>query len=213
MRKFAITLAAAALAGGAVVAVNAQGGPSAPGALEPSRVSAGTYTADAGHSLVGWTVSHFGFNDYFGIFGDVKGTLTLDPTKIESASVDVSIPVSKLTTPNAGLTAHMLRDGKDGAPADFFGSAPADATFKSTSVKQTGATTAAVTGNLTLNGVTKPVTVNAEFSGAGKHPFSQKETVGFRGTAKIKRSDFGVNYGLAFVTDEVALNITIAFEK
>jgi polyisoprenoid-binding protein YceI len=74
-------------------------------------------------------------------------------------------------------------------------------------------TSATVAGNLTLNGVTKPVSIAAHFVGAGKNIMSGKETVGFEGTTTIKRSDFGVNGVLPFVSDEVKLNITIAFEK
>ena len=57
-------------------------------------LTAGTYTADSGHTLIGWRVNHFGFNDYFGIFGDSTGTLTIDPANPAAAKVDITIPVS-----------------------------------------------------------------------------------------------------------------------
>ena len=90
----------AALALVAVVAtpiVLAQGG-SAPGAPDKSRVTAGTYAADPGHTLVVWEVDHFGFSKYSGIFGDVAGTLVIDPGNPAASKVDVTIPVSKVTT-------------------------------------------------------------------------------------------------------------------
>ncbi len=59
----------------------AQSAPQTPGAVDVTRVTAGTYNTDPGHTLIGWRVSHFGFNDYFGIFGDATGTLVLDPAK------------------------------------------------------------------------------------------------------------------------------------
>ena len=211
MRKLHLALAAAALSSAVVVGVNAQ--MSAPGKPDASIVTAGTYTADAGHTLVSWEVDHFGFSDYFGLFGSVTGTLTLDPADISASKVEMTIPVSKVTTASAGLTDHLLRDGKDGAAPDFFGPTPGDATFVSTSVTKTGDDTADIVGNLTLNGVTKPVTVKAKFQGAGKNPFTQKETVGFSGKAKIKRSDFNVNYAIPMVSDEVKLKIAAAFEK
>ena len=161
-----------------------------------------------------WQVNHFGFNDYFGIFGDVAGTLTIDPANPNAAKVDVTIPVANVTTASKALTEHLLRAGKDGGKPDFFGAAPADAKFVSTSVVlDDEGDEAKVTGNLTLNGVTKPVTFEAEFTGAGANPFNKKATIGFEAETEIKRSDFGVNYGIPFVSDEVELDISVAFEK
>lgn len=190
----------------------AQSAPQVPGAKDVTRVTAGTYNTDPAHTLIGWRVSHFGFNDYFGIFGDSTGTLTIDPAKPNAAKVDITIPVSKVVTASAGLTGHLLRAGKDGGKADFFGPAPADAKFVSTKVVATG-TNAKITGNLTLNGVTKPVVLDATFSGAGANPFNKKPTIGFHATTTIKRSEFGVAYGIPVVSDEVKLDISVAFEK
>jgi polyisoprenoid-binding protein YceI len=207
----ATTFAAAGLfAAGAVL--SAQDAPQLPGVADPARVTAGTYAADPGHSLIAFEVNHFGFNDYYGIFGDVAGTLTLDPANPNAAKVDVTIPVASVTTASKGLTDHLLRAGKDGGKPDFFGPATAAARFVSTSVKADGMT-AEITGNLTLNGVTKPVTFTAEFTGAGNNPFNKKATVGFEAETSIKRSDFGVNYAIPFVGDEVELDISVAFEK
>ena len=111
-----------------------------------------------------------------------------------------------------GLTDHLLRAGKDGGKPDFFGPAPAAARFVSTSVKADGMK-ATITGDLTMNGVTKPVTFEAEFTGAGNNPFNKKATIGFEAETSIKRSDFGVNYGIPMVSDEVELDISVAFEK
>ncbi len=210
----ALALATAGIAGFAP-ALTAQGAPQVPGAKDPARVTAGTYTADSNHSLIAWEVSHFGFNDYYGLFGDVAGTLVLDPAKPSEAKVDVTIPVANVTTASKGLTDHLLRAGKDGGKPDFFGPAPAAARFVSTAVKvdATDATKAMITGDLTLNGVTKPVTFEAEFTGAGTNPYSKKATVGFEAETTIKRSDFGVSYAVPFVSDEVELDISVAFEK
>ena len=190
----------------------AQSAPQTPGAVDVTRVAAGTYNTDPGHTLIGWRVSHFGFNDYFGIFGDATGTLVLDPAKPNASTVDITIPVGKVTTASAGLTGHLLRAGKEGSKADFFGPAPADAKFVSTSVVAKG-TTAKITGNLTLNGVTKPVVLDTTFSGAGNNPFNKKATVGFHATAVIKRSEFGISYAVPMISDDVTLDISVAFEK
>ncbi|MEE4205030.1 MAG: YceI family protein [Erythrobacter sp.] len=191
----------------------AQSAPEIPGAPEPERVTAGTYSADPAHSLVLFEVDHFGFNEYFGIFGDVTGTLSLDPDNLEAAAVDVTIPVASVTTASAALTDHLLRPAKDGGDPDFFGANPAPARFVSTGVEVLDDTTAMITGNLTLNGITKPVTLEAEFTGAGTNPTNKKETVGFEAETEIKRSDFDVDYALPLVSDEVELEISVAFEK
>ncbi len=212
----AATLALAVTATALAPALTAQGAPpQVPGAQDPSRVTAGTYAADPNHSLIGWEVNHFGFNDYYGLFGDVAGTLVIDPANLLAAKVDVTIPVANVTTASKGLTDHLLRAGKDGGKPDFFGPAPAPARFVSTAVTVDAkdATKATITGDLTLNGVTKPVTFEAEFTGAGNNPFNKKATIGFEAETSIKRSDFGVNYAIPFVSDEVELDISVAFEK
>lgn len=204
----------ALLSVGSVVVLNAQpSSPPLPGKADPARVMPGRYTVDAAHTLVGWKVDHFGFNDYFGIFGDVTGTLQIDPDDLAATKLDVSIPISKVTVASPGLRDHLLRPGKDGGKPDFFGAAPADARFVSVTVKRTGPVSANIMGNLTLNGVTRPVTIAAEFSGAGNHPMNRKLNIGFHGRATIKRSDFGIVYAIPLVSDAVELDLSAAFEK
>ena len=213
MRRIA-PIAILALAVVAVPVVIAQAPSGVPGAPDKTRVTAGTYAADAGHTMVVWEVDHFGFSKYSGIFGDVTGTLVIDPANPAASKVDVTIPVSKVTTASAGLTDHLLRAGKDGGKADFFGPAPADAKFVSTRVVlDDEGDEAKVTGNLTLNGVTKQVTLDVDFHGAGTNPYNKKATIGFDAETKIRRSDFGVNYGIPVVSDLVELEIHAAFEK
>jgi polyisoprenoid-binding protein YceI len=210
-----VAAATLVLATAVAVPIIAQQPPmAAPGSKNPALVTGGSYTADPGHSMVKWTVDHLGFTPYTGIFGDVSGTLTLDPKNLAATKVDVTIPVAKVTTASGGLTSHLLRPGKDGGKADFFGAAPADAKFVSTGVVASGET-AKVTGNLTLNGVTRPVTLDAAFYGAGKAPamMGGKENVGFTATGTIRRSDFGVSYGIPVVSDAVQLDIIVAFQK
>jgi polyisoprenoid-binding protein YceI len=188
-----------------------------PGAPEAARVTAGTYKVDPNHTLVRWEVDHLGITPYFGIFGDITGTLTLDPANPSAAKVDITIPVAKVTTASTGLTQHLLRaPAKAGDKPDFFGAAPADAKFVSTSVVREGQSNKArVTGNLTFNGVTKPVTLDAEFYGAGAMPAAMGggQQVGFKAETTIKRSDFGISMGIPMVSDEVELDIVAAFGK
>jgi polyisoprenoid-binding protein YceI len=182
-----------------------------PGALDPARVTGGTYEADPNHTLVGWRVDHLGFSDYFGLFGDVTGTLTLDRADLANAKVDVTIPINPVVA-SQGLHDHLLRPGKDGAASDFFGPNAAPAHFVSTSVSPSVDGMAAyIVGDLTLNGHTRPVAIQARFSGAGAMMGS--EQVGFSGRAVIKRSDFGITTGIPLVSDAVELDLTAAFMK
>ncbi len=185
----------------------------APGKVDASRVIAGNYTVEKTHAQIRWSVSHFGFNDYFGLFGEPTGTLSLDPKNPNAAQVSIDIPINSVATSSKGLTEHLLRPGKVGGKADFFDvAAHPSAKFVSTSVMADGMN-AKIMGNLTLNGVTKPVTLDTKFSGAGMNPFRKKDTVGFHATTKIKRSDWGITTALPLVADEVTLDISVAFEK
>lgn len=204
------SLVALALAAASAAAI-AQMPTEKPGTADPSRVSGGTYQVDPNHTLIGWRVDHLGFSDYFGLFGDVTGTLQIDPANLATAKVDVTIPINPLTA-SKGLNEHLVRPGKDGKAPDFFGPDQKPARFVSTSVTPNAdGRTAYILGNLTLNGVTAPVAIQATFNGAGS--MMGKETVGFEGRAMIRRSVFGINGALPLVGDEVELDITAAFEK
>jgi polyisoprenoid-binding protein YceI len=208
----ALPLAFAALAVPTVA--EPPGAAALPGKVDVSRVTAGTYTADAGHSYIAWRINHLGFNDSHGLIGDVTGTLTIDPAHLADAKVSAVIPVAKLVTPNPALTAELLKAGPDGAKPRFFGANPADATFVSTAVVPSAdGLGARISGDLTLNGVTRPVTLDARFTGAGKNPFNMgARTIGFMAETTIKRSDFGITFLLPIVGDEVAITISAAFE-
>ena len=185
-----------------------------PGALDKSRVTAGTYSVDATHSMIAWRVNHLGFNDYFGLFGQLGGSMTLDPANLAATKLTATIPVSKVVTVDQALTGHLLKPGADGAKPDFFGPNAADAVFVSTKViPGADGASATVEGNLTLNGITKPATFTAQFSGACVNFFNKANTIGFHGQSKIKRTDFGLGFFAPLVGDEVKLDITIAFEK
>jgi len=214
MFKKSLALAAAvAVSALSVGTVYAQGGPPAqlPGQMDPSRVQAGTYKSDPNHSMIGWRINHFGFTDYLGLFGDVAATLTIDPANPAGAKVDAVIPINPVLA-NQGLHDHLVRPGKDGGKPDFFGPSQAPAHFVSTSVTPGPNNTARINGNLTMNGITKPVTIEARFTGAGTS-MTRKLTVGFSGKTTIHRSDWGLTTFLPMVGDNVELDIIVAFEK
>jgi polyisoprenoid-binding protein YceI len=213
MKKSILALALAASGTLAVTAISAQEQPQVPGAPDVSRVQAGDYTLDASHTLVSWQVGHFGFNDYFGLFGQIEGTMTLDPANIGATEFDITVPITSVSVPSEGLRDHLLRPGKDGAAPDFFGPEPEAARFVSTSVRRTTETTAVATGQLTMNGETGPVTMLVEFSGAGENPMSKAQTVGFHARARIDRTAWGISYAAPLVDPMVDLEISAAFER
>ncbi|EJW13201.1 YceI family protein [Rhodovulum sp. PH10] len=205
-----VILAALAAAAVVVPAVTgpalAQSATELPGRVDPSRVAAGRYTVDTDHTQVVFTANHFGFTDYVGLIGGATGTLTLDPAKPDTAKVTIDIPLKSVVTTSSKLNGHLQT-------ADFFDTKKfPTATFESTEIAAEG-NTARITGNLTLRGVTRPVVLDARFTGAGVNPMNKAATVGFSATTTIKRSDFGVSFGLPVVSDEVGLEIVAAFEK
>ncbi|MGC6331330.1 YceI family protein [Rhizorhabdus sp. FW153] len=188
----------------AAVPLAAQMPKAPPGSSDVRRVTAGTYTVDPGHSQVTFTVNHLGFSTYRGLFGSLTGSMTIDPKAPAKAKVSIDIPMSGITTTVEKLDEHLK------AP-DFFDAAKyPTAHFESTSVRAMGKT-AKISGNLTIKGVTKPVVLDAVFVGAGT--MMGKRTIGFDATTTIKRSDFGVSYGIPLVPDAVPLQISVAFEK
>lgn len=203
MNKALLALAPLALA----VPLLAQTAPAElPGKADPARVTAGTYALDKTHTQVNWQVNHFGFNDYFGLFGDITGTLTIDPANPSAAKVDVEIPIGSVATSSTGLTDHLKKP-------DFFDTAKfPTARFVSSSVTVDGSK-AMIKGDLTMLGVTKPVELETRFEGAGNNPFNKKATIGFHAATTIKRSDWGMNKYVPMVGDEVKLRISAAFEK
>ena len=182
-----------------------------PGAPIASRVVAGTYAVDTAHTQVTWSVNHMGFSMLEGQFGASGGSLTIDPAKPQAAKVDVTIPINPVVA-SQGLHDHLLRPGENGKAPDFFGPSPAPGHFVSTSVAPgVDGQSAYIVGDLTLNGHTRPVAIQARFTGAGSMMGS--EQVGFSGRALIKRSDFGLSTGIPLVSDEVELDLTAAFMK
>ena len=202
MRKFHVTIAAAAAAGLLSVAtVHAQGGPA-----DPSKVSGGTYTADPNHTQVLFTYTHFGLTHNMGLASGANGTLTLDPKDPGAAKLSIDVPISSIHTTIAPL------DQEFQGPMFFDAAKFPNAHFESTKVTASG-TSAKIEGNLTIHGVTKPAEIDATLIAVGSNPMSKKETIAFSGKATINRSDFGLGVFTPMVSAEVELKITAAFEK
>lgn len=201
MRPFARYAAAgvaalALLAGGAVVAQSAL-------TTVPSEVRAGSYALDAAHGKITWSLSHLGFSTYYGQFVNVEAQLTLDPANPANSSLTATIPLTEVDSNSDGLDRHLQT-------ADFFDTANhPTATFVSRSITLDAddANEATVVGDLTLRGVTRPVTMEVEFNQAGPS-MGNTYRAGFDGEATIKRSEFGIAYGIPMgLGDDVKLHI------
>lgn len=173
----------------------------------PSTVQAGTYAVEPTHTQVGFTLLHLGFSYYSGVFSGVSGTLQLDPTHPDAARLDVTIPISSVSTTSAKL------DDELKGSAWFDAAAHPIATFSSTRVTPTGPGHADIAGILTLHGVSRPEVLKARFVGAGVNPLDKRYTVGFEATGAVRRSDFGVKTYVPLVGDDVQLTIAGAFER
>lgn len=182
------------LAGGAVVAQSVL-------TQKPAEVQAGAYTLDSAHGKVTWSVDHMGFSTYVGQFVNANAELTLDPANPSASRLTATIPLTEVDTNNDGLDAHLQT-------ADFFDTANHPvATFvsRSVTVDADDPSEATVVGDLTLRGVTRPVTMEVDFNQAGVSMGAYK--AGFDGEATIRRSEFGISYGLPVLGDEVTLHI------
>lgn len=199
------TFALAAFAGAALISLSAPA--LAQVSTDPTTVQAGTYALEPSHARVVFSVSHMGFSTWYGDFAKPTGSLTLDPKAVAAAKLDVTIPVASVTTTNTVL------DGELKSAAWFDATTYPTITFHSTKVVPTGASTAKVTGDLTFHGVTKPVTLDVTFKGAGSNPMSKAYTIGFDAKGSLKRSDFGVKTYVPLIGDDVDLLISAPFEK
>jgi len=199
MQRLALFASALLLAAPATVPAQA------PASTAAELPRAGSYKLEKNHAKLNWSTSHFGFSTYSGQFTGFDMTATLDPVNPTRSSLYATVNMNSVDTRNDRLDAHLKN-------ADFFETAKfGTATFRSTRVERTGPTTARVTGNLTMRGVTRPLTLDVRFNRAGENPLSKAYTVGFDATAVIKRSLWGVNYALPAVGDDVRLEFSGEF--
>lgn len=161
-----------------------------------------TYTLDPGHTMVLFSWNHFGFSNPTANLGQVQGTLVYDEKDPSKATVEATLPLSGLDSFVPKLDEHLKS-------ADFLDAAKyPTVTFKSTKVVPAGKGKLKVTGDLTVHGVTKPVTLDVSLNKIGPHPMMKVQTVGFDATATIKRSDFGVGAYVPNVSDDIKIRIT-----
>ena len=179
--------------------------PGQPGMPDKARVMAGTYTVETNHTQLTWQVNHMNFTMLQGQIGATGGTLVLDPAHPSDAKIDVTFATDKMTVTSAPFATHLMSK-------EFFDSATfPTAHFVSTKVTVSG-NKATIVGDLTIKNMTKPVTLDATFIGAGTNPNSKKLNIGFRATTSLNRSDFGLGFAAPVVSDNVDLVINAAFQ-
>ena len=187
MKKIAIALALASLAGSAFAAPE-------------------TFNLDPHHTAPYFSYSHFGYSTQIHRFDKTSGKLVLDRAA-KTGSVDVSIDAKSVNTGYALFNEHIQA-------VDYFDTEKYPTiTFKSTAVKFAGDKPVAVEGNLTVKGVTKPVTLTVTSFHAMAHPMLKRDAIGANAVAKIKRSDFNMGKNAPYVSDEATLTIAVEAVK
>ena len=172
--------------------------------LVPMQVSAETYLIDnkGAHAFIQFRIQHLGYSWLSGRFNDFSGSFEYDEKKPEAASVKVDIDVSSIDSNHAERDKHLR--SKEFLEVDKYPKAG----FVSTSFKENGDGTARLDGNLTLHGVTKPVTIAVEHVGHGPDPWGGYRR-GFEGTTRIALADYGIDYNLGPKSKEVELTLSV----
>ena len=178
----------------------------AAGLALPAIAAPETYIIDNSHTMPRFEYSHFGYSTQTSRFDKTTGKITIDRAA-KTGSVDVTIDVKSVNTGNDTFNGHLK--GEDFFDADKF----PNITFKSTAFKFDGDKPVAIDGNLTIKGITKPVTLAVSTFMCMPHPIAKKDACGANATTKIKRSDFNNGKYAPYVSDEVTLVIPVESMK
>ncbi|WP_328371893.1 YceI family protein [Streptomyces sp. NBC_00445] len=172
----------------------------------------GDYTIDPSHSSIGFVARHAMVTNVKGKFLDFTGSLHLDGTDPAQSTATIDVKMDSVDTGSADRDGHLKS-------SDFFKIEEFPTmTFRSTKAEALGDEDYRITGDLSILGVTKPLTIDLEFNGAAKDPFGN-ERVGFEGKAEIKRSEWGLTWNAALetggvlVSDKIKLNFDISAIK
>ncbi|WIY25101.1 YceI family protein [Parasedimentitalea psychrophila] len=165
------------------------------------------YVLDAPHSQITFSYNHLGFSTTRGMFSGFQGEVMFDQENPAASSVSVSMPARSMFTGWQERFDQFMTE-------DFFGADEKEMIrFQSTSIEVTGDNLAKITGDLTLNGVTKVVVLDTVLNQVGDHPMAGKPWAGFDATTSILRSDFDLGKFAPFVSDEVTIQISIEAMK
>ncbi|MAR89267.1 MAG: hypothetical protein CML06_00090 [Pseudomonadales bacterium] len=169
----------------------------------PAR-AAETYVMDTkgSHAFIQFKIQHLGFSWLLGRFNDFEGQFVLDEDNPEHSSTKVTIDVASVDSNHAERDKHLR--GKDFFQVDKF----PEASFVSTKIEKTGEETAKITGDFTLKGVTKPITLDAKYVGGGKDPWGGFRQ-GFEATTQIRLKDFNIDYNLGPAAEVADIYISV----
>lgn len=168
-----------------------------------SEVPSGKYTLDSSHGYITFTYSHLGFSNPRVGFNSFDTVLTLDSDKPENSLIEVTIDAASIDSRVAEFNDHLNS-------SDFFNTAEYPSiTFKSTKVEATGENTFDVTGELTILGTMKPVTLTTTINKAANHPMRNVPTIGVSASTRLLRSEWGLGAYVPAVSDEVELSIEV----
>ena len=176
-------------------------------AAAPAFAEAEKYALDSSHSQIVFSYNHLGYSTSYGMFSGFAGEIMFDQANPAASSVTVSFPVKTMLTGWQERFDHFMSP-------DFFGAADDEmVTFTSTGIEVTGENTARITGDLTLNEVTKSVVLEAKLNQVGDHPMANMPWAGFDATTSLLRSDYNLGTFAPFVSDEVQVQISIEAMK
>ncbi len=177
-------------------------------ALAPATADAADrYVLDPSHSQILFSYDHLGYSTTHGLFSGFEGEIQFDQADPAASSVEVAFPVRTMLTGWEARFEHFMSD-------DFFGAAEDEMVrFVSTGIEVTGDDTALITGDLTLNEITREVVLDARLNAAGTHPMEEREWAGFNATTTLLRSDYELGMFAPFISDEVEVVISIEAMK
>lgn len=172
-----------------------------------ARAEAAEYQIDPTHTHILFMVDHLGFAKMIGLFTDFSGTITFDPKNIDASAVHVTINTASLDTQNA-------QRNKDLKGPDWFNVAEFPTmTFVGKKYIKKDDKSGTVIGDLTLLGVTRPVSLDVTLNKMGTNPLDHKEEVGFSARGVIKRSDFGMKTFVPAIGDEVTIILEVEAKR
>ena len=175
--------------------------------IEPARLEGGAYRLDPDHISLLWKVDHLGFSTFVGRFDRVEASLDFDPAAPAASRLEVLVDTASIDSRLPALDDTLRGSGWLDAAAY------PQAVFRSTAIEVTGEKTGKVTGDLTLHGVTRPVSLDVTFNGGADNLLTGRYTLGFDATGSIERSDFGIDNLVPAVGDEVTLEIHAEFSR
>ena len=175
--------------------------------FDVSSLPGGEYVLDRSHGYINFTYTHAGFSTPLFGFDRFDSKVTLDPQNLQNSRVEVTIDAASIDSNLEELNDHLKS-------ADFFDVENYPTiTFVSTGITRKSEQHGNITGDLTIRGMTKPVTLDVTFNGSGPHFRSGDQVLGFSATANINRSDWGIDYAVPLVSDEVTVIITAEYVK